>query len=545
MTTDFFYQEEQKSALDLHKILGIVRRRYLHFLIPAFVIGIASVVIAMLLTPKYESSGTVLVESQQIPTELVQSTVTSDPNQRITIIKQRVMTRANLLRIIDKYGVFADKRQKLSPTKLVDEMQRLVGLQVINSDGRNRQTIAFKVSFRHKSPVVATQVANELVTLFLSENVKTRTARATETTEFLEQETQKLKAQLEKAEAAISEYKRRNNQSLPEHLNLKLAMLERTENEIRSLEQQLSSLREERRFLDIELAAASEGQTLDGSTPIKSLKSNLENELEELNNELSIASSRLTAAHPDIKALKRKIAALEQKIANEETKGTSGAGSASDALFSRLVEKLRVRISTTAQNISVYEANIAKLRTKAADIENLILKTPEVERGLINLTRTYQEVLQKYEELQTKKRTAEVAQNLETEKKAERFTLLEPPLQPTDPVWPNKMKIVAAGGVLAAAVGFGVVLLFELLDKRVRSLSELEALIKAPPLASIPYIRTPSDNRKRIVGYLMLAIVPLGILGAGVVSMHYLYKPIDLIFYRIWSVLQGLGLMNF
>lgn len=52
--------------------------------------------------------------------------------------------------------------------------------------------MAFNVSFEHRQAQVAKQVADDLVTLFLDENLKQRTERANETTEFLTQEANKL-----------------------------------------------------------------------------------------------------------------------------------------------------------------------------------------------------------------------------------------------------------------------------------------------------------------------------------------------------------------
>ena len=44
---------------------------------------------------------------------------------------------------------------------------------------------------------VTQKVANELVTLFLNENIKSRTARAAETTDFLGKESDRLRTQIE------------------------------------------------------------------------------------------------------------------------------------------------------------------------------------------------------------------------------------------------------------------------------------------------------------------------------------------------------------
>ena len=229
MSQDYILHEEEQSSLDIGRIVGAAKRRYLYFLIPFLLILLICIGVILVLKPIYESTGTILVETQQIPSSLIQSSVTSDANQRITIIKQRVMTRRNLLQIIDKFDVFGDDRQKFPVSQLIDSMQRQININVITSDSatgrRGKATIAFQLSFDHENPKIAAKVANELITLFLSENVKTRTARATETTEFLNSETQKLRDALAKTENEIVGYKQKYREALPEHLDLRLRML--------------------------------------------------------------------------------------------------------------------------------------------------------------------------------------------------------------------------------------------------------------------------------------------------------------------------------
>lgn len=552
MSADTFEQDEQGNNLDLRQIVAIARRRFLFFLIPTVLAIIISIAAAFLIPPRYESTGTVLVESQQIPVELVQSTVTSDPNQRITIIKQRVMTRNNLLQIIDKYDVFKEDRKRLSVTKLIEEMQKLVGVEVITADnGRGRRgaaTIAFKVSFQHESPEIATKVANELVTLFLSENVKTRTARATETTEFLQHEAQKLKKELVKAETAISEYKRNNSENLPEHLDLRLNRLERSQNELKALEQQIIALREERRYLDVELSSvlSDDGQALQAEEE----KSDTEEEIDLLKNVLSESSVKLTDAHPDIKSLKRRIVVLESRLAEEKAANLENSIEKKslkpkNRKSALLIQKLQIRISTNSASIKSHSADLSILREKMANIEKLILKTPEVERALITLNRNHAEIFRKYSELQVKQGKAQLAQNLEEEKKAERFILLEPPILPSEPIWPDRFKIIAIGGFLAFASGIGTAVLVELVDKRVRTASELEALLKHPPLASIPYIKTQRDIQKKRYKVGMTLIFPTILALGALAAIHFLYKPLDVFFYRAWVYLEKTNFLPF
>ncbi len=126
--------------------------------VSAVVILAATVAVALMVPPLYQSTGTILVESQQISPELVSTNTTSFADERIEVIRQRVMTRENLLRIIDKYNLFADKR--LSESDKVDQMRNAIVVETLTTfvRGRGEATVAFNVSFEHKQAEVAKEV---------------------------------------------------------------------------------------------------------------------------------------------------------------------------------------------------------------------------------------------------------------------------------------------------------------------------------------------------------------------------------------------------
>jgi uncharacterized protein involved in exopolysaccharide biosynthesis len=219
----------EEQTLDPLHFLGILKNRKYYGLIPfvgAFAIGFAA---AMLWPPTFLSEGKILVESQQIPIDLVRPTVTATAAERIATIQQRVMTRDNLLRIVDKYELFADQRDRLSRTDLLDLMRGNTVIKPVELESLRPQnanfTVAFTVGFMDRRPDVATKVANELITLFLDEDARNRTNRATETTKFLAQEVEKLKAELASIDLKILQSSHSNEitsqKTLPELTNLK------------------------------------------------------------------------------------------------------------------------------------------------------------------------------------------------------------------------------------------------------------------------------------------------------------------------------------
>jgi len=193
----------------------LIKRRWLYFFLPFIVIASGGAAITYLWPAIYLSEGKILVQSQQIPTELVRPTVTNAAQERIQVIEQRTMTRDNLVAMIDKFQLFPDKRTLMSVTQLVELMKKSTKIEPIaqplafaRSSSRDvNPTIVFTVGFEYPDPQTASRVANELVTRILNEDLRDRTSRATDTTKFLAREVQKLQVDSAAIDAKIEQAK--------------------------------------------------------------------------------------------------------------------------------------------------------------------------------------------------------------------------------------------------------------------------------------------------------------------------------------------------
>src|SRR5580704_11099335 len=209
---DFQALEEDRSHLLRPAFYWeLFKRRWAYFIVPFVVVASAGVGVALLWPATYLSEGKILVQSQQIPTELVRPTVTSAAQERIQVIEQRTMTRDNLVAIADKFQLFPDKRTLMSATELVALMKKNTKIAPVDLqlDFKQRSrlespTIVFSVGFEYSDPATAAGVANELVTRILSEDLRDRTSRATDTTKFLAREVQKLQADNAAVDAKIA-----------------------------------------------------------------------------------------------------------------------------------------------------------------------------------------------------------------------------------------------------------------------------------------------------------------------------------------------------
>ena len=105
-----------------------------------------------------------------IPVELVRPTVTATATARIQVIEQRVMTRDNLLAVVDKFHVFAGRRnwygavavaplsrdRSARPGPADGHKSRPIELDLKQARSRNlSNAMAFSVSFDVASPEMA------------------------------------------------------------------------------------------------------------------------------------------------------------------------------------------------------------------------------------------------------------------------------------------------------------------------------------------------------------------------------------------------------
>lgn len=515
----------------LEDALIILQRRFLAFILPVLVMAPLGVLTVMLLPAKYTAQGTILVESQQIPTEFIRSTINAYAQERIQTIRQQVMTRNRLLEVADEYQLFP-RELGLSESERVKLMRQRLNVQLIttsaNRGSQGDGTIAFTVAYTDRDARKSFLVANKFMTLFIDEDIRTRTTSASNTTEFFEQESTRLRNAVADMENRVSEFKSQNSDALPEHLNMHLNMLERARDDYSNAQASITQLEEERRFLESQLISGTAGDN------------SMSMELTRLESELARLRATYRDSYPEIIAKREEIASIRQRMApsseikrlrealstkedalialerteNPDPEAIAAAEteveSAREALSERISDETRkgspdITGVQLEGRIAVIENRIRMLHKKSdatqeqiISLEQRIAKTPEVERGLASLTRDYENLFGEYQDVLSKQQAAQLAENLEINNRAEKFSTLEPPLLPEKPSSPDRPKLILLA--LFASLGAGGMSAFgmELFKSRLRGRAHISNIIDGPPIAVIPYIHGEKDRTGRL-----------------------------------------------
>src|SRR3990167_3949585 len=141
------------KELGIQEVIRAVRRRKVVALAVFIGLLVASCILAYALPPVFRSSATVLIEQQEIPQDLVRSTVTSFADQRIQVIIQRAMTFSKLSELIKKYDLYSEMKDEAPLEQIVEKMKKDIDHQMISAEvvdprsGRPIEaTIAFSVA---------------------------------------------------------------------------------------------------------------------------------------------------------------------------------------------------------------------------------------------------------------------------------------------------------------------------------------------------------------------------------------------------------------
>ena len=501
--------------LSFRDYLAIMRRRA-PYLIGIFVaVLLIAVIVAITIPSTYRATGTIMVESQQIPDSIVPTAVKNQLEERLNIIKQRVMTRENLVQIANKYDLFKTKLDPQTPSELIDRIRDRIVVETSTSKdalrtSRQDQAIAFTLSFDARNPEVALNVTNDLITLFLEWNVRLRTGVATETTAFLTQESDKLKSEVYRLDKLITAYKLQYGNTLPEQLTLRMSMLSRAENDMREVERDIRSTKENIRALELEFSAARRGLG-DDSTP---------QTLPALKTEFVRLSTIYNESHPDVRRVKRKIEIMERTAelpASNITSTEISGNSLSPAMY-----RIQSKIDSDKSRLSSLELQRKMLHDKITENEDAMTRPPKVELGLDVLTRDRDNAQKKYEEIVNKLMNAKIAESLESGNKTGRFSVLEAPLLPEKPYKPDRIKILILGLVLAIASSVGTMITLESIDKRIRGIEAITHILGYRPLVVIPFIPLQEDEvrRKHILNVAITSAIAAMIIFA--MTLHFL-----------------------
>jgi len=528
-------EEQKANGLDIQRILGIVKRRHLQFLLPLFLGWLLVWGSSWILPPSYKSSTLILVEQPTMPQNYVVPNINDDLQTRLQSMTEQILSRTRLLVIIQKLHLYGGDRSSMTDDQKVAIMRKDIGIEMVRDPARQNIS-SFTISYEARTPGLAQEVTSELTRLFINENLKVRREESEGTTDFLEKQLEDARETLSEQEAKVREFQSQHEGALPTQEAGNLQILAGLQSQLQSEQDALNSARQQRAYLEtlLEQEKATQvkirpsGGQSGASTPTD--LATIDDQLDKLRAQLADLSSRYTDRYPDVQRLKDQIAKTEamreslvaatksRKVPVPQQDDSPSTTGGIDPELSAAGRQIQGQLQANQVEIKNRESSIENLKARISEYQGRLNLEPATEQELTDITRGYDQSKANYDDLLRKKEQSEMATSMEEMQQGERFTMLDPPSYPSRPDFPNRLKFCGIGLVVGLALGLIVAGGLEFLDDRLYSEQDIKALLPIAVFAEIPEIVSQSDKRsakKRLALGWVTSVVVVGTILIG------------------------------
>jgi polysaccharide chain length determinant protein (PEP-CTERM system associated) len=444
----------------------------------------------------YEATTKVSVDTNRLLARLTEN-LTAGENMigEADLVSKALLTRPNLEAVARETEL--DRRYKSAVRReaLITSLQKRI--KVDNPSGS-----IFTITFEHNDRRQAQDVVAAVLNTFIERALGAQGEDADVTERALQAELTDHEQRLLKSEADLAAFKKENLGYMPddggdyyERLQGSLASVRQTGQEIRLLEKRRDELQRQ----------------IEGEEPVFGIMTNTtvqgggcsqEAQLAELQGELQALQLNFTDRHPRIMTLRETIAALSERCATEieaaRAAGVSPRSSATDSLDANPVyQNLRIQLSNAEVELAALRAELQTRQREVSRLRKDVDKIGAVETDLNRLNRDYgvvkaryQEMLKRWETLQSRKRLDPVTDNVQ-------FTTLEPPFAPARPVGPDRPLLLTGALLFALAAGAGIAFALNQVKPVFYSRRSIASVTGVPVLGTISMLLSPAEKRKR------------------------------------------------
>ena len=470
----------------------------------------------------------ILVVPQRVPEQYVKPATTESIEDRLGTIREQILSRTRLEKIINDLDLYADLRRHSLMEDLIEQMRDNISITVARDD-------SFRVAYVSSNPITAMKVTEQLATAFIEQNLRDREVLAQGTNLFLNTQLEDARRRLVEHEKKLEDYRRAHSGELPSQLETNLTAINNAQLQIQQLVESINRDKDRAVLLERSLAdltspdANPEVSTAiaggDGALPSGTAQQQLAAAQLALRN----MELRLKPEHPDIVRMKRLIRDLQKKAETEAMEAPLSPGapgvrpaSPAEAVQAEQAEGLAARArsgqqagaptrkpknSVSAGQMRAYQARAdaapdARVRADRADPR--LRHAPEAlrqpageERGVAGCRR--------------RSSRAQIG---------EQFRVLDPARVPQRPFSPNRAAPVRHGRARSgSAIGLGLAVLLEYRDTSLKTDDDVLTALTIPVLAMVPIMMTKADVRRRqrmrLAGGLAASLLVVAVVAAA------------------------------
>lgn len=469
----------------LHMILSAAwRRRYL-IAVPVLVLPFVGLAAGKALPRTYEvRMAFVVQEPASLNPFLKDLSVETHLKERMAGLTALARSEHILGGVVSDLKLVSDGASPVERERVVKRIAAGLAVQLVGAD-------LIELRLRGADRASLNKVLSAIGARFVDRLLAPERSSIGGSVDFLSRQLTEQRQSLDEVEGRLADFKARNADRLPAAFGTNT--------------QRLATARQTLQDKRIQLAGANAAfedlrARLIGTNPVIG---QIEETIVRITAEVALLRARYTDDHSEVQAALRKLRRLEEEKANliaatenlgesdlERLWTLSASAGANRAATEGGVPGLLVaqleRLQMAQAGRTALRQEIETLAAAARELEETIAAYGPVERALQGLEREVTARRETFDALHKRHEMARVTGALGTFEAPERIKLIEAPSEPVAPVTPPVI-LFAFGGIAAGvALGFGLALVAEVTDTRLRRRRATEASLGAPVLSRIP-----------------------------------------------------------
>lgn len=500
----------------------------------AWFFGIAAAIMAaglavIFMLPKiYVSQASILLEREGIYSANTTASSQDVLSLRMHAIIRTILSTDSVTEILEKFEFVDKDTPKIQVMGQIAAFRAASNFEFDNvsvlreSTGREGlYSMGMTVSYESQAPELSYEITKELTDRLLGSNTGKMTAENQFKLEFLNDNLDEVREQLDTAETRVTDFKEENALSLPEMQAIAIRRIDDLRYRILQSDDRLKVLRDRADENDAQLASVAVDSTVFSTEGTRIVSP--QDQLELLLVEYAATKDKYSANHPDRIEMEEKIAALRAHIGEGGEEGTE----LDLALARQELASLRKKYSDQHPDIAAQQEKVAHLerqlkagkgrtnkkkaettnpiynnliarqrginaeitmerqsqqilQQELMDVEQRFQAMPEVETKLRRLESSRDRINRQYTKIEDEIEALMESADMQQAELFERFVLLEAPDMPLTPAKPNKGTLIPLLFVFAFALAYAAAFLRHYLRGKIFSSEDVEKVTDLP-----------------------------------------------------------------
>ena len=458
----------------------------------------------------YESETRIFVQLDDVLAEQIGIGAASRARD-IDRIRQTLVSSVNLEKVVRSTRIGDDVT---SPTRMEAAIEQLTRDIEVVSEGENIFEITASSGRSDLSDAenaeLAQIIAQRMIDIFREENLGGARGDMQDSIEFLNQQLAAREAELAAAEERRLAFEAAN----PELIGGAQAIagqLAATRSELRSVESDLAASQSALAALEGQISSTPRVIVTPGSGSPQATLAQAEANL------AALEARGLTDEHPDMMAAKRTVTTLREQ-AREAGPAAGTTNPAYTSLQAMRVERL--------SNVQSLQSRAAALRAEIASIAASQAREPGAAAEATRISRDYDVLRSQYDQLLQDREELRLRGQVESERSAVQFEVIDPPTTPREPAAPNRPLLLLGVLIVGLGAGAGSAYGMRRLGSTFATANQLERSLGLPVIGTISHTLTQAGRelRARQLKYFFAGAGGLGVLFVVLLGVEFVQR---------------------